>query len=378
MKELIRFLTIFIVLCNFNCSGQSSSYKNVPLKYLENISIRESEKLTIYNGLKSPYAIEKDLPRYYVKDGSVDYTSIIQSAIDRNSTIVFPNFPILVNQRGLSLRSNSVVYFPENAKIILKTNNLSQYEILRIHDVENVKVYFPNIKGDRYMHVTKEGEWGMGISIRGTNNVLIYGAKIEKCWGDGIYIGVSPVTNSVINNNISIKKSIVDDNRRNGMSIISAQNLLVEDFITSNTYGTAPNAGIDIEPNSNTETINNLNFNNVTAFNNNVHGFLFVLSNLYGKEQNIGYVNLNHFISDQSQYGISLKIGTDKQGQIEKPKGTIVFDNPVLINYSKQSLLSYPENTRNKFSVKVKSINIKDRNIYSGLIKSSNNIIISK
>ncbi|QLL59748.1 right-handed parallel beta-helix repeat-containing protein [Empedobacter falsenii] len=378
MKELIRFLAVFFIFSNNNCSGQRFSYQNVPSEYLGNISITASERLAIKKGLTAPYLLEKALPRNYVKDGSVDYTDIIQNAITKNKTVIFPNFPILINEKGLTLRSNSIVYFPENAKIILKTNNFGQYEILRIHDVDNVKVYFPNIVGDRYSHTGTTGEWGMGISIRGTNNVLIYGAKVEKCWGDGIYLGISPVTNSVINNNVLIKKSIVDDNRRNGMSIISAQNSIFENFIASNTFGTAPNAGIDIEPDANTDIIKNLTFNNILAFNNDVHGFLFVLSNLYGKNQNIGEINLTNFTSNYSQFGVSLKIGTDKEKQFEVPYGSIIIDNPLLLNTSRQSLLSYEENNKNKFSVKVKSQSEAKRNEYFKYINSSKNIIISK
>lgn len=378
MKEIVRLLAVFFIFCNYNCSGQVFTYKNVPSKSLGRISITASERLAIKRGLKAPYSLENALPKNYVKDGSVDYTDVIQNAITKNRTVIFPNFPILINEKGLTLRSNSVVYFPENAKIILKTNNFGQYEILRIHDVDNVKVYFPNIVGDRYSHMGTTGEWGMGISIRGTNNVLIYGAKVEKCWGDGIYLGISPVTNSVINNNVLIKKSIVDDNRRNGMSIISAQNSIFENFIASNTFGTAPNAGIDIEPDANTDIIKNLTFNNILAFNNDVHGFLFVLSNLYGKNQNIGEINLTNFTSNYSQFGVSLKIGTDKEKQFEVPYGSIIIDNPLLLNTSRQALLSYEENNKNIFSVKVKSQSQAKRNEYFKYINSSKNIIISK
>lgn len=376
--DFLKYLSVIMIFCSCHSTGQVFVYKNIPKNYSKNIEISSTERSSIQKGLVKPTYIEKVLPSNFVKDGSVDYTEIIQNAIAKNRTVIFPNFPILINEKGLTLRSNSVVYFPENAKIILKTNNFGQYEILRIHDVDNVKVYFPNIVGDRYSHTGTTGEWGMGISIRGTKNVLIYGAKVEKCWGDGIYLGISPVTNSVINYNVLIKKSIVDDNRRNGMSIISAQNSIFENFIASNTFGTAPNAGIDIEPDANTDIIKNLTFNNILAFNNDVHGFLFVLSNLYGKNQNIGEINLTNFTSNYSQFGVSLKIGTDKEKQFEVPYGSIIIDNPLLLNTSRQALLSYEENNKNKFSVKVKSQSQAKRNEYFKYINSSKNIIISK
>lgn len=378
MCQILKYIFVFFIFFSCSSSAQKFRYKDIPDNYLKKISVTEIERVSICNGLIKPIYIEKELPKHYVKDGSVDYTTIIQTVLDKNNTIVFPNFPLLINEKGLTVKSNSNIYFPEKAKIILKANKLGQYEILRIHDVENVKVYFPNIQGDRYVHTAKDGEWGMGISIRGTNNVLIYGGKVEKCWGDGIYLGISPITNNVINNNIKIQKSLVDDNRRNGISIISAQNSVFEDLITSNTFGTAPNAGIDIEPNANSDIIKNLTFNNVVAYNNDVHGFLFVFSNLYGKKQNIGVINIANFTSNYSQYGVSLKIGTDKEKHIGVPYGKIIIDNPTLVNTSRQSLLSYKENDKNNFSVRVKSIQESNRNEYFKFIKSSKNIIISK
>ena len=39
-----------------------------------------------------------------------------------------------------------------------------------------------------------------------------------------------------------------DNNRRQGLSIVEADGVLVTDSIFSNTHGTRPSAGIDLEP----------------------------------------------------------------------------------------------------------------------------------
>jgi hypothetical protein len=59
-------------------------------------------------------------------------------------------------------------------------------------------------------------------------------------WGDGFYIGGGV--------NLNLSRCVSDRNRRQGMSIIACKNLYVADSIFSNTSGTPPSAGIDIEP----------------------------------------------------------------------------------------------------------------------------------
>ncbi len=59
--------------------------------------------------ISTSYYIEKALPVGYVKNGTVDYTSYIQTAINNNSNLVFPAFPILINDKGLNIGSNKVI-----------------------------------------------------------------------------------------------------------------------------------------------------------------------------------------------------------------------------------------------------------------------------
>src|SRR5690554_2330265 len=51
-------------------------------------------------------AIEDYLPSNYVEDGTRDYTSYVQQAINENQNVRFPDFPILINDTGIFLRSN--------------------------------------------------------------------------------------------------------------------------------------------------------------------------------------------------------------------------------------------------------------------------------
>ena len=63
--------------------------------------------------------------------------------------------------------------------------------------------------------------------------------SIEQTGGDGIYVDQCV--------RVHIRDVRADGNYRQGMSIIGAKHMLVERCNFSNTNGTAPSAGVDIE-----------------------------------------------------------------------------------------------------------------------------------
>ena len=87
----------------------------------------------------------------------------------------------------------------------------------------------------------KHGEWRYALRIHNAVNVLVEGLRIVESGGDGI---------GVTGENITIRNCVCDSNHRQGMSIFSVKNLLVENCVFSNTSGTPPQAGVDIEPDS--------------------------------------------------------------------------------------------------------------------------------
>jgi hypothetical protein len=367
----------FILFFYSQSCAQKNEYRNIPINYLKITTVTNKERDSIKNTFKKPFYLEKVLPKGYVKNGTKDYTDIIQKGIDIHQNVIFPNFPVLISQKGLTIKSNSNLFFEKNSQLIMQTNNLRDYEILRIHDVSNVNVFFANIKGDRFSHIDEGGEWGMGISIRGAENILIYAPKVVECWGDGIYLGMAPITKSMKNNNVNIFKAFIDHNRRNGLSIITAQNSKFENILTSNTYGTYPMAGVDIEPDQDINIIKNLYFNNIIAYNNRSFGFIFSLGNLYGKSCNIGELYLNNFTGVYGN-GIGFIIGQEKKFKLI-PRGVINILKPKFENISGQEYVTYDKlNYYYSIKVNIKSNNNDDIVKYKNFLKNSKNIIISK
>lgn len=95
------------------------------------------------------------------------------------------------------------------------------------------------------------GEWGYGIYIFSGTNVSINGLTLKEFWGDGSAAGGTDDTIETLAPSINIKYTncIFDDNRRQGVSIGNGDGITFENCSFTNTYGTLPMAGVDLEPN---------------------------------------------------------------------------------------------------------------------------------
>lgn len=141
----------------------------------------------------------------------------------------------------LPVSSNTDVIL--NGTIHLVANAYKHYYILNIKG-KNIKVRGKgSIIGDRKSHTGNEGEWGMGINLKGAINTTISGLTIKDCWGDCIYV----VGNS---RNVLIERCKLDHGRRQGISITKANGVTIRNCTITNVSGKAPEYAIDIEPNS--------------------------------------------------------------------------------------------------------------------------------
>ncbi len=81
------------------------------------------------------------------------------------------------------------------------------------------------------------------LDVENASNVTISGISCNQSGGDGLYLRSST--------NVTVTDSIFDRNYRQGSSITGQVNHInyLRDYFT-NTSGTAPQSGIDIEPNA--------------------------------------------------------------------------------------------------------------------------------
>ena len=149
--------------------------------------------------------------------------------------------------------------------------------LLELHDVTNVVIRggegsaFRMWKCDYQKPPYEKSEWRYALRIHHAENVLVEGLRIAESGGDGI---------GVTGKNITIRNCVCDRNHRQGMSVFSVENLLVENCTFSNTEGTPPQAGVDIEPDSANEHLRNVTFRNCRSFGNKGNGFEMYLAQL--------------------------------------------------------------------------------------------------
>ena len=187
-----------------------------------------------------------------------DATAALQAAIDSGApVVVVPAAPSPWVVGPLRLRSNLELVLEEGAVIEARAGAfLGRAEnLLKGDGVENVTIrgYGATLrmrKADYTGPPYEKSQWRHAISLVSARRVRILGLRIESSGGDGIYLGSSrDRTLPPYCEDVHIKDVTLLDHHRQGISVISARRLLIEDTIMANTRGTAPRAGIDFEPN---------------------------------------------------------------------------------------------------------------------------------
>lgn len=197
-------------------------------------------------------------------NGVKDDTLSIQKVIDRVSKngggiVEIPRGRYAIDAtKSITLKNNITLKFDPGTELFAIPNSSENYSVINIHDVENVSLIGEmTIIGEREHHKGERGEWGFGISIRGSNNIYIEKPRIKDFWGDGIYIGSTAKQN--YSKHITILNPICENNRRQGITIISAIDLDIINPQIFSTKGIPPEYGIDLEPNNKEEFLKEIN-----------------------------------------------------------------------------------------------------------------------
>lgn len=228
-------------------------------------------------------------------DGVADDTAKIQAALDNSSTVSVPEGTYMVNAvTHIIPNSNNKIILDNDATIKAITNNETTYAVIYLDDVDNVEISGGTIQGDRLTHTDTEGEWGHCIMVvNGCSNLFIHDIVLSNAWGDGIYFNNC--------DNVRTTNVKVNNARRNGYSLISLTNYISTNDTVNGTNGTAPSAGVDIEPNEDTEVLSNITFNNFTSTNNQAAGFQFY----FVRNNTVPYdITLNNYHCDTNSRGI--------------------------------------------------------------------------
>ncbi len=183
-----------------------------------------------------------------------DATASLQAAINSKAKKVIVPFmgrPWII--RPVSLRSDLELVFEPGVLVCAKKGEFRGPgdSLFGAVDCTNVVVrgYGATLRmrKDDYEHPPyAKAEWRMGLTFTGCRHVRVEGLRIEKTGGDGIYIGSS--ARHAACSDVLIRDCVCAANYRQGISVISAVHLLIENCRLRRTAGTPPEAGIDLEP----------------------------------------------------------------------------------------------------------------------------------
>lgn len=164
-------------------------------------------------------------------------------------------------QSALDVCSNTTLVIDGTIRLV--PNDYKGCYVLQVKDAENVTITGTGcIVGDKKEHKGTDGEWGHGINVLGSRKVSIHNISVTNCWGDCIYVGGK-------SSNITIKNCKLNEGRRQGISVTYADRVTIKDCVITNVFGTAPQYGIDLEPNKNCD-VDNILIENVKI--SNCHG----------------------------------------------------------------------------------------------------------
>lgn len=205
-------------------------------------------------------------PFFNVKDygakgnGSTDDTAAFKAALvaGAGGTVYVPGGIYMINAdkaNGFSVvmdRPYTHLLLEPSANLKAITNALTRYGVVTVIAAD-CTITGGTITGDLDTHTGTTGEWGFCIDVwEAAHRLKVTGTKVTKAWGDGICIADRPGIGAARPADISLEGVIADDNRRQGLSIISAlrPQVIGGSYInTGVTKVTPPGAGIALEPN---------------------------------------------------------------------------------------------------------------------------------
>jgi hypothetical protein len=289
-------------------------------------------------------------------DGEHNDTAAIQAAINaaggKSKTVLIPPGEYKIDAvQSLTLKSGITLQMTPDTILRVIPNSAARYALFTVNGVENVRILGGILIGDRKQHFGITGEWGMGIRITGAKNILVQGTTCNEFWGDGLYIGET--TAGKPSENIRLIEIKADRNRRQGLSLISGKNIEIADASFTNTNGTAPAAGMDIEPNNPRNVLENIIIRGLTTAGNQGAGIIISSGALAGTPYPVGISILNH--RDE---------GSDRGMQISTKgiiPGEVLIDHPEWKN-TRRNAIAIQGHDHRSFHIQINAAEITDVN----------------
>lgn len=253
--------------------------------------------------------------------------------------------------------------------LVHEINSSTRYTILGLYNVENVCISNGIVVGDKDKHdynsVESTHEWGYGVEIKGSTNIKLYNLQIQEMTGDGIMIAYHLDKNKTITSeNIEIFNNSIFNCRRQGISVACAKNIDIHDNEIYNIEGTEPAATIDLEPDNETQLVENVRIYNNKLINKNNRKAIQILK----------YVRNTEIFDNQINGHLSIRTEQDEI----KIKGNTISNGAISFRISKDEISDiWKINKAQLIDNKIENCTIKTINVKDILI-SNNEIINTK
>ncbi|MEQ1504802.1 MAG: right-handed parallel beta-helix repeat-containing protein [Myxococcota bacterium] len=229
---------------------------------------------------------------------------------------------------AFALLDGQTLSLDPDAVLTAVPNALPGSAMIYVDTVRDVTIAGGTLLGDRDDHLGTDGEWGMGIAAYGAGNLSIRRVRAEGFWGDGFYVGASYY--GVLSVDVTVCGVEAVRNRRQGLSVTAVDGMVIEDSVFSDTEGTLPEGGIDLEPDNDTELVKDVVIRHDGFTGNRTGIYLTALSGVV--QGPVDCVVEDNLIEDSRSDGLSLTRGTGNvvQRNVVRRSG----DNGLLLKWS--------------------------------------------
>jgi hypothetical protein len=229
-----------------------------------------------------------------------DDTHVFQTALDvtaaNGETLEIPAGAYNINP--ISFPANSNMFVDAGVTVTANSGYGTGSTMLNISS-SNVKITGASAAASVF-HMRKSeytsGEWRHCLNIANASNVTVIGISCNDSGGDGVYLRSAT--------NVTIQDSIFNNNRRQGSSITGQVNhiLYLRDHF-DNTSGTAPQSGIDVEPNQPADFLLDIKIQDCYTDGNAGDGLMVSTWLMNSTSQPISVSVLRHHSTGNARYG---------------------------------------------------------------------------
>lgn len=260
-----------------------------------------------------------------VADGVTDQTALWQSLLSNTKypNLYFPASSSSYRIRAIRVMSNKNLTFADNVVVEgMGTLGISEPMVYLIA-VNNISIKGNNVVFRDHRENYTTGQQRHLFLMQGVTNVTIEGITANDSGGDGFYIGATSVI--MFSENVTLLNVKANNNRRQGLSIISGKNILIQNGTFTKSNGEGPGAGIDIEPNRLENYLEKIRIINPVTRENQGSGILVAPAPISGTGRIVDILIENHY-DYGSYYGFC-------NASVTAPTaGTLIVKNPVWEN----------------------------------------------